>query len=406
MSGKILAVDDDPMNLKLVAATLGKEGFEVVTASNGKEGYQKAEEILPDLVILDGMMPEMDGYQVCNLLRKNPKTANLSVMMLTSLGSVEQKIKGFDAGADDYLAKPFAPDELIAHVRALMRRSSSHAEVEGEANGKILAVFSLRGGVGVSTIASNLASGLALLWNAPTVLVDLVLTAGQTALMFNLPYRRSWGNLARLPIEEIEPLVVHEVLLQHSSGVRVLAASPQPEQNEYLTGEKVTHVLRILSQQYAYIVLDLPHDFQETTLASLDASHEIILVLSPDLAAVRAAVCALNVFENLRYPKEIIRLVENWVFPKGGLPRGDIEKALERTIDLQIPYASEQIVKAINVGAPPVFADPQSPLGALFEDFAFLMSKETHKKTKPQAPTQAWLRVVRRFQQRQAKKAN
>ena len=404
MSGKILAVDDDPLNLKLVVATLGKEGFEVLTASNGKEGYLKAQEFQPDLVILDVMMPEMDGYQVCSSLRKNPKTANLPVMMLTSLSSVEQKIKGFDAGADDYLAKPFAPDELIAHVKALMRRKISEGEVEVKANGKIISVFSLRGGVGVSTLASNLASGLASLWGEPTVLVDLALAAGQSALMFNLPYRRSWGNLGRLPIEHIEPLLINEVLLQHSSGVRILASSPQPEQNEYLTGDKVTHVLRLLSQQYPYIVLDLSHDFHEVTLAGLDASHEIILLLSPDLAGVRAAVCALTVFENLKYPKEIIRLVENWIFPKGGLTRSDIEKALGRAIDLQIPYASEQIVKAINMGSPPVYSDPQSPLGALFEDFAFLLSKETHKKTKPQSPTPAWVRVVRRFQQRQAKK--
>lgn len=405
MSARILAVDDDPMNLRLVTATLGKEGFEVLTANNGKEGYQKAIELSPDLVILDVMMPEMDGYQLCSQLRKNPKTANTPVMMLTSLSSVEQKIKGFDAGADDYLAKPFVPDELLAHTKALLRRWVSEEQPAGEANGKVIAVFSLRGGVGVSTLAANLACGLTLLWNEPTVLVDLVLASGQSALLFNLPFSRSWGNLARLPLEEIEPMVVNDVLLHHNSGVRILASAPQPEQNEYLSAEKVTQVLKILSRQYAYIVLDLPHDFHEITLAGLDASHEIILMVAPDLAAVRAAVCTLSVFENLKYPKEMIRIVENWIFPKGGIPRSDIEKALGRSIDLQVPYASEQIVRAINVGEPPVFADAQSPLGALFEDVAFLMSKDSHKKTKPQTPTQAWLRVIRRFQQRQAKKS-
>lgn len=174
---------------------------------------------------------------------------------------------------------------------------------------------------------------------------------------------------------------------------------------KYLNDEKVTHVLKILSRQFPYIVLDLPHDFHETTLAGLDAAHEIVLMLSPDLAAVRATVCALGVFKTLNYPNEMIRLVENWIFPKGGLPRVNIEKSLGRTIDLQIPYASEPFIRAINLGEPPVFSEPQSPLGALFEDFAFVMSKEGHKKTKPQAPTQSWLRVFHRYQQRQAKKS-
>ena len=94
MAGQILAVDDDAINLKLVSATLGKEGYQVITASNGKDGVRLAEELIPDLVILDVMMPEMDGYQACTAIRRNPKTMNLPVMMLTSLGSVEKRSKG------------------------------------------------------------------------------------------------------------------------------------------------------------------------------------------------------------------------------------------------------------------------------------------------------------------------
>lgn len=403
MSGKILAVDDDALNLKLVAATLGREGYQVITASNGKEGVRKAEEELPDLIILDVMMPEMDGYQACGFIRKNPKTANTPIMMLTSLGSVEEKIRGFDAGADDYLAKPFAPDELLAHVKVLLRRVVGTSEKEGAANGKIIAVFSLRGGVGVSTMAANLAAGLSLIWGEPAVLVDLVFASGQSALMFNLPYRRTWANFSQMQTEEIDSLVVNDVLLQHQSGTRILAASPRPEQNEALTAEKVTQVIGILSQQYQYLVLDLPHDFRDITLAGLDSAHEILLLLSPDLAAVRAAVCALSVFDDLKYPREMIRLVLNWTFQKGGLPKKDIENALNRTIDLQLPFTPEPIVQAINVGSPPVFSSPQSPLGSFFEDLSFLISKDSHKKVKPKNPSEAWLRVIHRIQHRQTK---
>lgn len=403
MTGRILAVDDDALNIKLVSATLGREGYQVISAGNGKEGVRKAEEELPDLIILDVMMPEMDGYQACSAIRKNPKTANIPIMMLTSLGSVEEKIRGFDAGADDYLAKPFAPDELLAHVKVLLRRVVSLPGGEGQTTGKIIAVYSLRGGVGVSTVAANLAAGLSMVWGEPAVLVDLVMASGQSALMFNLPFRRTWANISQIPVEELDALIVNEVLLQHPSGTRILASSPRPEQNEYLTAEKVSQVIKLLSQQYNYLVLDLPHDFRDITLAGLDSAHEILLLLSPELASVRATVCALGVFEDLKYPREMVKLVLNWTFQKGGLPRKDIENALNRSIDLQIPFSPEPIIQAINVGAPPVYSAPQSPLGSLFEDLAFLMSKDGQKKVKPKSPTEAWLRVVHRFQHRQAK---
>jgi pilus assembly protein CpaE len=270
-------------------------------------------------------------------------------------------------------------------------------------NGKIIGVFSLRGGVGISSIAANLAAGLTQLWNQPSVLVDLALTAGQSALMFNLPFRRSWENLASIPAAEIDKNVVADVLLQHSSDTLVLAASSRPEQNELIDGEKVTRVLSLLSHEYNYVVLDLPHDFQDTTIAGLDLSEEVLLVLSPDLASVRSTVCALNVFNTLNYPPSKIRLVLNWVFQRHGLPRKDIEAAIKHPIDFIIPFAPEPFVTAINLGKPTVLSDPKSPLGALYEDFAFMLSNEIDIKERPAIPTEAWERTVARIKQRQQK---
>jgi pilus assembly protein CpaE len=403
MVGRILAVDDDPLNLRLVEAALAKEEYEIFTASDGAAALTMAEEVHPDIILLDVMMPEMDGFEVCHHLRNQPSTARIPIMMLTALNSVDERIKGFDAGADDYLPKPFAPSELQARVKVLFRRASPVQVEKEKKEGKIIAVFSLRGGVGISSIAANLAAGLIQLWNQPSVLVDLALNAGQCALMFNLPFRRSWENLATIPASEIDSNVVDDVILNHSSGTNILASSPRPEQNELIDGEKVTKVVSLLSQTYNYVVLDMPHDFEDTTIAGLDLAHEIMLVLTPDLASVRSTVCALDVFTSLNYDPAKIRLVLNWTFQKHGLARKDIEKAIKQPIDFVIPFAPDPFVMAINLGKPTVIYDLKSPLCSLYEDFAFLLSKENDIKERPKTPTETWERTVARLRQRQQK---
>lgn len=400
MASKILAVDDDALNLKLVSAALGKEGYEVLMASDGRDAITQAEESHPDLILMDVMMPEIDGYEACKQLRNKSSTAHIPILMLTALITVEEKLKGFEAGADDYLAKPFNIDELLAHVKALLRRAAPVSFERAPVSGKIIAIFSLRGGVGVSTLAANLAAGFTSLWGQPAVLVDLALTAGQSALMFNMPYRRSWANLSGIPVGDIEETFLMDVLLTHESGTKILAAPPKPEQSESLSAEVVTHVIDMLSRNYEYLALDLPHDFRDTTLAGLDAAEEVLLALSPEMASVRAAVSALDVFESLMYPVERIRLVMNWTFQKGGLSKKEIETALNRQIDFVLPFAPDTLVSAINLGKPPVIAEINQPLSNLFEDMAFVLSKENHRKQRPTTPTQTWQRVVRRFQRR------
>jgi len=120
---KIIVVDDDPAIQALIKINLELQRHQVLTASDGVEGYALIQQEIPDLVILDVMMPNADGYTVCQRIRKNPATEHIPVLMLTALGVVEDKVKGFDVGADDYLVKPFELPELQVRVRALLRRS-------------------------------------------------------------------------------------------------------------------------------------------------------------------------------------------------------------------------------------------------------------------------------------------
>ncbi len=118
---KILVVDDVPQNVKLLADLLSVKGYQVITAASGPEALQAVEQQHPDLVLLDIMMPGMSGYEVCRALRANPATEVLPVVMVTSLDPTEERVKGIEAGADDFLAKPINQAELLARVRSLLR---------------------------------------------------------------------------------------------------------------------------------------------------------------------------------------------------------------------------------------------------------------------------------------------
>lgn len=121
----IVIVDDDPSILELVRVNLEMQGHTVISAGDGETGYALVQQHKPQLAVLDVMMPGLDGYTVCQRIRKNPNIGDVPVLMLTALGVVEDKVKGFDVGADDYLVKPFEIPELMVRVRALLRRYTS-----------------------------------------------------------------------------------------------------------------------------------------------------------------------------------------------------------------------------------------------------------------------------------------
>lgn len=128
-SFKILLVDDEPDILEFLGYNLRKEGYEVMVSNNGKDALNKAKNFLPHLIILDVMMPEMDGIEACTEIRKMPEMQNAIIVFLTARGEDYSQIAGFEAGADDYVTKPIKPRVLVSRIKALLRRYKEEPEV-------------------------------------------------------------------------------------------------------------------------------------------------------------------------------------------------------------------------------------------------------------------------------------
>src|SRR5688572_12829489 len=198
MAEKILVVDDDVDSLKLIGLMLQRQGYEVTSAGTGGQALVRAEAEQPNLIILDVMMPDMNGLDVCKRLRQNPRTQRIPIIMFTAKTLIDDKVKGFEAGADDYLTKPTHPAELASRVKAILQRSAAQAAKAAPApirkQSQAIGILGSKGGVGTTTVAINLAAALLGQGEQP-VLAEFRAGAGTMGLM--LGQTRSQG-IARL----------------------------------------------------------------------------------------------------------------------------------------------------------------------------------------------------------------
>jgi pilus assembly protein CpaE len=401
---RVLIIDDEPINHQLVAHALEPLHYELYFSENGNDGVAKARNLGPDIIITDVMMPDINGYEVTRILRREPQFAATPILVLTAQSGLQDKVKSFEAGADDHITKPFEAAELVARVTALLRRTealrSSQREIQEIQSARMIAVHILRGGTGASTLAVNLSVGLASLWKKPTALVDLTMTAGQVAMMLNLPLKRTWTDIARYTADDLDMDVIHSIIGGHESGLSFIAAPTFPSEAEILHPDTLGAALRLMKGHFEYLIADLPHDFSEAAIQALDAADAILMVATPDMASIRAMVAALDTYEKLGYKKDKIKLVLNAIFPRSSLSKEKIESALGMPAVVMIPYVQDIFVDAINFGQPPLYHKPNEFVSTVLEDFALLMSKDEHKRSKPENPTEAWKRVYKRYQER------
>lgn len=394
MAEIILIIDDDADRASLTKIILNKAGYQCITAFDGKQGLIMAKSNKPDLILLDLMMPGMNGFDVCIELRKMPETIETPVVFLTAKTETANKIRGLQVGADDYMTVPFENDELLLRVRALIRRShASPQERKSTQSGKIVAVFNLRGGSGCTTLAVNLAIGLKQLWNEEVVLADFSLPIGVANIYLNIRPHNSVSELADFYPDVIERDLIEKHLTYHeSSGIYLLGGVFEPANAEKVSENHVGAILDRMKEQFSYVLVDTPHDFSPQTLAIFDKADEILIPIPPDIASLLLTKAALKIFEDLGYIEDKIRLVVNWTFKEKGLSIEHIQDAFKHKIGSLIQYDTN-VSEAISTGIPVILSSPSKKLVTTIEDLAWDLSRPSEQLSFPDEPTEMWSRV-------------
>lgn len=378
---RLLIVDDEKIYQMMVYHAVKSMGFEIEVLGDGAAALEAAQANPPDLIISDVMMPKMNGYEFVRRLRRNPRFANTPIMILTAQAELSDKLEAFEAGADDFMTKPFEPAELLARLSVLVRRAETlsfvveQSGIQPVSRARVIAVHSLRGGVGCSSVAANLGVALARLTNLPTLVIDLVLTAGQIALMLNAPLRRTWADIARIDPAELDWEALQSIIGKHDSGVHLIAAPTFPTEAELITDELFAQAFRLLRSKYDFIVVDLPHDFGGYTIEVLDAADRILGLMAPELASIRAAAAALDTYRKLDYPAAKIKMVINYTFEQNALRRKNIEAALKQTVDGALPFSPGLLVDAINQGKPVIYGRPDEKISEALTALARTLAK-------------------------------
>ena len=377
MPEKILIVDDDLDTLRLVGLLLQRKGYQITAADNGIQALEKAREEHPDLILLDVMMPEIDGIEVLKRLRSNSDTENIPIIMFTAKSQVEDKVTGFELGADDYLTKPTHPAELTARVRTLLARSAGKkanrsVQAPRRDRGNVICVIGARGGLGVTTVAANLSIALQGSNGKPTAVVELVPGTGSLGLMFGLKDTDDLIALLRKDAASISESDLHTALVRHESGLSVLPATYQASDARYRSsGEQMAAIVDQLAYMFGQVVIDLGSGLAPGSEKVLEKTDSVIVVIDPMMATITQTKALLEELRMKVLGLGAIKIVlVNRVKLEEQLSPREIQNQLGHSVTAAIAPMPDLAYRALGQGVPITLLSPDGKIVEPFRTIA------------------------------------
>jgi CheY-like chemotaxis protein/MinD-like ATPase involved in chromosome partitioning or flagellar assembly len=367
MAPNILVVDDDPDTLTLVGMMLERRGFTVWKAIDGATALARLEPDPPDLVILDVMMPVLDGFEVCRRIKANPRTTHIPVILLTARAEPASQLEGLRAGAIDYITKPVHPQDLLARIQSVLNQAS-HSD--DQLKPRIIAVSGAKGGIGATTLAVNLAVVMAA--RVRTILIDLV-PGNNAALHLGLHPSQGLKDLIDRPVDQIDPVSVITALTTHSSGLRLLAAA-----DDLIDPDRVTALLNQLLLMSDVCVIDLGWGLTSVARTIAQRCTSFVLALDSDRVTLMQAN---RVMQRLAASGVSAAVLEPVWINRSGLPsnvaHAAIQTVLGRLPSATIDADAEAFQRALEFGQPLVFSQPDLPAAVQMHALAEALMK-TH----------------------------
>ncbi|MCA9979444.1 MAG: response regulator [Anaerolineales bacterium] len=393
MSEKILIIDDHVETVNLVSAILSRQGYAVFTAHSGPDGLEQAGHIFPDLVLLDVMMPEMDGYEVCKLMRKRPYLKDTPIIMFTAKSQPGEKWEGFQAGATDYLIKPTNTDELSKRVRTILDRSAEQkipdAPIPGESKGQtalvgnalpegqLVGVLGVRGGCGTTTTAVNIAFSLAKA-KTNTLLVDLDMAQGHISLYLNRQSSKAINALSGRDSMVLQRELNQQTITVNDHLDLLLALPNAANKRQIPLDEQLTDMIYGLSQAHRQVIIDLGHGITPANTPFLAKVDTLLVCMQPERISVSAARQMLRGLEDVMFPGSTL-LTLMLSFNQGmNLPAKAVEKYIGYPINHVININPDDFTQAVNSARPLAMSYPDAPAAQMFAKIA--------KQLQPVAP--------------------
>jgi DNA-binding response OmpR family regulator len=379
MAEKLLVVDDDEDTLKLVRLMLSRQGYDVISGERGGQALELARSEAPDLILLDVMMPDMDGFEVARRLRADEQTANIPIIMFTAKTQVEDKITGLEAGADAYLTKPTQPRELFAQVKSVLARArksrSATPQISETDRGFIVSVLGVKGGLGVSSMATNLGITIHRKGHKPVLVAELRPGYGGISLELGYLNPESLKLLLKNKPKNITPQEIELSLVTHTSGVKFLLASPHPKDAELSSAiENFEAILRYLPYLARYTVLDLGSSLAPVARMGVQASDIVVVAVEPTPNGVHQTRFLLEDLYELGIGEGRVRIVlVNRVRSSVQLTWSQVQEELGQKVATVITPAPELAYQASATNIPMVMQQPGSITAQQFEKLAALI---------------------------------